>query len=249
MPHLTDNAPLARPTASVGAVQFDALTRWDAANHVRDELVRGRGGRVVVVTNEQLWQRDDVPALDDADLVLAGSTTAVWASRLAGTPLPERVTAAGLADAVCAACNADGRRVFFVGGAAGRSGIPSAAQRAAAVVSVRHQGLRVAGCAELAAAVATDPQALATVLAEIIEAKPDVILVGADHAAAEETLVRAVRAELNSGWLFSSTGLVRELAGDPGSRTRGRRVHVSSGARLLGRSATVRFTSRRRSGS
>ncbi len=242
MPPLTDNAHQTQPV--VGTVRFHPLTRWEAANHVRDEMVRGRGGRVMVLTHEQLRHVDDAPALRpalaDAELVLAGSATAVWASRVAGTPLPERITGPALADALCAACNSDGRRVYLVGGAPGRGGVPSAAQRAAAVLGIRHQGLRVAGCVSPTATVATDRRALADVVADIVEAKPDLVLIGADHVAAEEALVRAVRGDAPTSWLFGWTGLVRELAGDPGHHRGGRRVHVSYAARLLARAAAAR---------
>ena len=241
MGSIADNTSNRR--SAVGTVRFNAVTRWEAATHVRDELVRGRGGRIIVVSHEQLRHVDEAPelrlVLDDADLVLAGSATAVWASRLAGTPLPERITGPGLADALCAACNADGRRVHLVGGRPAAADLPGAAVRAAAVVGLRHQGLRVSGCATPAAAVAGDVDALDAVVADIAEAKPDLVLIGVESSAAEEALVAAVRSELASSWIFGCGALVRDLVGDPGQRG-GRGVHVSYAARLLARAAAAR---------
>jgi N-acetylglucosaminyldiphosphoundecaprenol N-acetyl-beta-D-mannosaminyltransferase len=261
---MADNSHHPRP--AVGEVRFDALTRWEAATHVRDELVRGRGGRLVVLSHEQLRHLADTPLLrtrlDAADLVLAGSATAVWASRLAGTPLPERITASGLSDALCAACNVDGRLVYLVGGAPaticrtiGRlatlravppdAHLPSAAARAAAVIGVRHQGLRVAGCPSATTGVADDATVLATVIDDVVAAKPDVVLIGVEDAAAEETLVQAVRAELAASWVFGSVGLIQELAGDHPTHRGGRHVHVSYAAKLLARAAASRVSGRR----
>jgi N-acetylglucosaminyldiphosphoundecaprenol N-acetyl-beta-D-mannosaminyltransferase len=255
MSHLTDDAHHGR--TAVGAVRFDPLTRWEAANHVRDELTRGRGGRVVVLTQEQLRHGGDEPdaiqkpgrrtfepvrpEAEDGGLVLVGSATAVWASRLAGTPLPERITGPGLTDALCAVCNSDRRRVYLVGGAPGLPGIPSAAQRAAAVLGLRHQGLRIAGSAASTSAVALDPDALDVVVADVVAAKPHLVLVGVEHPAAEQTLIASLRGSLAAGWLFGSVGLIRELAGDPGPRG-GRRVHVSYAARLFARAAATRVS-------
>jgi N-acetylglucosaminyldiphosphoundecaprenol N-acetyl-beta-D-mannosaminyltransferase len=233
----------------VGPVRFDALTRWEAANRVRDELVCGRGGRVVVLSHDMLRHVDDTPAIremvDEADLVLAGSASAVWASRLSGTPLPERITAPALADALCAACTADGRPVYLIGGASGPigrsapAGLPSGAARAAAVLGLRHPGLTVAGCAAPTATVATDGRALAAVVEDLAATKPDLILLGVDHLDAERVLARAARAELPGSWLFGSAGLVAQLAGDCGPRGGGG-VHVSYMARLFARAAAAR---------
>jgi N-acetylglucosaminyldiphosphoundecaprenol N-acetyl-beta-D-mannosaminyltransferase len=268
MASIADNTPQLRGWA--GAVHFDALTRWEVANHVRDELVRGRGGRVAVLSHELLRHIDDTPAvremLGDADLVLAGSASTVWASRLAGAPLPQRFTAPALADALCAACNADGRRVYLIGGAYGAvgraglpgtagklrgladarllasahpAGLPRGAARAAAVLGLRHQGLKVAGCAAPTAAVATDQRALGTVVEDLAAAKPDLILLGVDHLAAEQVLAQAARAELPGSWLFGSVGLIAELAGDP-ARRGGRGMRVSYLARLFAAAAAAR---------
>lgn len=223
---------------AVGTVRFDPLTRWEAAEHVRDELTRGRGGQVMVLSHEQLRQLNVEP---DADVVLAGSATAVWASRLAGTPLPERITGAALTDALCAAANADNRRVYLIGGLPATAGLPSAAGRAAAILGIRHQGLRVCGGTSPTGSVAVDERVLATALADLVEAKPDLVLIGVDQPAAEAALVAAVRSELDSCWLFSSLGLIRELTGDPG-QPGSRRVHVSYSARLLARAAATRVS-------
>jgi N-acetylglucosaminyldiphosphoundecaprenol N-acetyl-beta-D-mannosaminyltransferase len=232
-----------QPRSWAGAVRLDAMTRWQAANHVRDELVRGRGGRAVVLSHELLCRIDDTPdvreMLDDADLVLAGSAAAVWASRLAGVPLPERITASAFADALCAACNADGRRVYLIGGAYGKAGLPSGAARAAAVLGLRHQGLKVAGCASPTRAVATDQRTLSDVVEDLAAAKPDLILLGVDDLAAERALAQAARAELPGSWLFASVSLIAELAGDPVPRS-GRRTHVSYVAKMFASAAVAR---------
>jgi N-acetylglucosaminyldiphosphoundecaprenol N-acetyl-beta-D-mannosaminyltransferase len=237
--------------SAVGTIRFNALTRWEAATHVRDELVRGRGGRIVVVSAEQLRQLrhvDHAPelrmALDDADLVLAGSATAVWASRLAGTSLPERIHGPALADALCAAGHADRRRVYLVGGAAATAGLPGAAVRAAAILGVRHLGLRVCGGTTPTADIARDGVALDAVMADLVEAKPDLVLVGVESGADEQALVAAVRSQLAGSWIFACGGLVRDLAGDPG-RGREPGVPVSYAARLL-TGAVARRVPRRR---
>ncbi|MGE5156320.1 MAG: WecB/TagA/CpsF family glycosyltransferase [Betaproteobacteria bacterium] len=231
----------------MGTVRFDALTRWEAATYVRDELVRGRGGRILVVSHDQLRDLDTDDwrqTLADADLVLTGSATAAWASRLAGAPVPERISGPDLVDALCAAGNADGRRIYLVGGAAAAPGMPGAAVRAAAVLGLRHPRLRVSGCVTPTAAVDRDENALDAVVADIVEAKPDLVLIGVDSSGAERALVSAVRSQLAGSWIFSYTGLVRDLVGDPGQRD-GHAAHLPYSARLLTRAAKGRVFGRR----
>jgi hypothetical protein len=107
------------------------------------------------------------------------------------------------------------------------------------VLGLRHQGLRVAGWAAPTVSVATDRRALAAVAEDLAAAKPDVILIGVESAAAERALIAASRAELPGSWVFGSTGLIGQLAGDPG-RGGGRGVHVPYLARLLARAAAAR---------
>jgi N-acetylglucosaminyldiphosphoundecaprenol N-acetyl-beta-D-mannosaminyltransferase len=232
---------------TIGSVAFDALTAGQAAAHVRDGMARGRGGRVLVVAHDQLRQVEERAGLRQtlagADLVLAGSATAVWASRVSGTPLPERVTGLALVDALCAVCATDRRRVFLVGGLPGGPGVPSGAQRAAAVLGLRHQGLLVAGCAAPTGDLAIDAVALDRVVSDVVDAQPDLVLIGVDGSGPEEALIAALRDEWPDGWLFGCPDIIGDVVGDPGPRDRGRAVSYS--ARLLARAAAARVRPRR----
>ena len=57
--------------------------------------------------------------LDDADLVVADGMPLVWASRLSGTPLPERVAGSSLIWSLSAGLGRDGRSVYVLGGSPG----------------------------------------------------------------------------------------------------------------------------------
>src|SRR5690606_25799528 len=78
-------------------------------------------------------------ALARADLVVADGIGIVWASRIFGTPLPERVPGIELAEGALAAAAADERSVFLLGGR------PGIADEAAARLTRRYAGLRVVG--------------------------------------------------------------------------------------------------------
>src|SRR2546430_7763332 len=79
----------------LAGVGFDAVTEAEAVARVRAALSRGEGGRILTPNVDILRQRPAAYAAD-ATLVVADGMPLVWASRLAGTPLPERVPGSSL---------------------------------------------------------------------------------------------------------------------------------------------------------
>jgi len=84
-----------------------------------------KGPKVVVTTNvDHVVRLDRDPELKalyaSADYTFADGMPVVWASRLLGTPLPERVTGADLFVALCRHSVTHGQRVFVLGGRPGQ---------------------------------------------------------------------------------------------------------------------------------
>jgi N-acetylglucosaminyldiphosphoundecaprenol N-acetyl-beta-D-mannosaminyltransferase len=84
-----------------------------------------QGPKVVVTTNVdhvvRLERDPELKALyASADYTFADGMPVVWASRLLGTPLPERVTGADLFVALCRHSVSSGQRVFVLGGRPGQ---------------------------------------------------------------------------------------------------------------------------------
>ena len=127
---------------------------------VREALDRGHGGRIVTPNVDILRQARrrrgrSAAYLDDADLVVADGMPLVWASRLGGTPLPERVTGSSLIWSLSAGLAADGRSVFVLGGDPATR--LATARRAAARLAAACPGLRIAGHARPAYGFDRDP--------------------------------------------------------------------------------------------
>lgn len=72
-------------------------------------------------------------------LSVADGMPLVWASRLLGTPLPEKVSGSDLLPAICKALAGSELSVFLLGGK------PGAAEQAAIVLQGRYPGLEIAG--------------------------------------------------------------------------------------------------------
>ena len=134
--------PQSLPVALLG-VPFDNLTVAQALGRIDEMIQSGRPHYVVTANLDFCVQAfDDVELrriLFDAHLVLCDGTPLVWASRLFGNPLPERVAGADLVPKLIERAAREGHRVFFLGGA------PEVAREAVARLQALHPNLTIAG--------------------------------------------------------------------------------------------------------
>jgi N-acetylglucosaminyldiphosphoundecaprenol N-acetyl-beta-D-mannosaminyltransferase len=105
--------------------------------------------------------------INGCDIVTADGQAVVWASRLLGDPVPERVTGIDLMQELLGLAERRGYRVFIVGAR------PDVLARAVARLRVRHPGLAIAGVRDGYFTSAEEPQ----VVAEINEARPELLFV------------------------------------------------------------------------
>jgi N-acetylglucosaminyldiphosphoundecaprenol N-acetyl-beta-D-mannosaminyltransferase len=113
-----------------------------------------------------------------AALVVPDGMPVVWASRLAGVPVPERVSGIDLLYGLCAFCTGAGLRCFLLGAHARECG------RAAASLQNNFPGLQISGCHD--GYFADDEP----VVAMINAAQPDVLFVGMGSPRQEQWLER-----------------------------------------------------------
>ncbi len=107
-----------------------------------------------------------------ADLVVADGMPVVWASRLLGRPIPQRVAGSDLFPALCARAAEHALSVFLLGGA------PGTARRSAEILQEKHPRLRVAGTCCPDYGFENDPIESERVLEIVRAAKPDILFVG-----------------------------------------------------------------------
>lgn len=131
------------PIVTVHGVTIHAVTEGRAIKHIIDELEVGRGGTVVTPNLDHLRRCEKdmsfCALVAEADLVVADGMPLIWASKVQGTPLPERVAGSDLISSLSAAAAEHGRSVFLLGGE------PGTAEAAAKVLLQRHPHLKVAG--------------------------------------------------------------------------------------------------------
>lgn len=125
-------------------VGFHKLTLDEAATRAEAMLKTSKSSHIVVTPNSVslLKSRKNprlLEAYQRADLVVADGIGIVWASRLLGVPLKERVTGIDLAEALLKRASVNGYRVFLLGGK------DKVAERAAGRLKARFPGLAIVG--------------------------------------------------------------------------------------------------------
>lgn len=108
--------------------------------------------------------------LREADLVVPDGMPVVWASRLMGSPLPERVAGADIVPRLAALAARKGYTIYMLGAR------PEVALRAKARLEADYPGVQIVGCVSppTASIVELDWE---DVLADIARTEPDILLV------------------------------------------------------------------------
>jgi N-acetylglucosaminyldiphosphoundecaprenol N-acetyl-beta-D-mannosaminyltransferase len=196
---------------------FDRITEDEVVAVVREALAYGRGGRIITPNIDVLRraQADDrvTGYLDDADLIVADGMPLVWASRLSGTPLPERVAGSNLIWSLSEGLGRDRRSIFVIGGNPSTPRSPDGAHRAAARLAAACPGLRVAGtlCPEYG--FERNRAVFAEFTAAVKSAEPDLVFVALGFPKQEDVITR-LRAELPRAWFIGCGAAVNFVAGD-----------------------------------
>ena len=187
----------ALPTVTLLGARFHAITEQQCVEIVLDELSQGRGGSVATMNLDSLRrfaQIEDYRVHNRrSSIVTADGMPLIWASRLQGTPLPERVTGSSLIWTLNAAAAARGRSIYLLGGA------PGTAQKTAAALKKQYPELRIAGVSSRPDPDVPGEQEWAIIGDEIGRARPDIVYV-ALGAPKREELIERLRPTLPATW-------------------------------------------------
>ncbi len=125
-------------------VDIDALSMEETVERIAGLICHQRPARVMTLNPEYLYQAQFNGELLDlarrADLVTADGEGIVWACRMAGRPVPGRVTGIDLMLRLLERASLSGWSVYLFGAA------PGVADAAAERIRGDYPGLRVAGC-------------------------------------------------------------------------------------------------------
>jgi len=171
-----DENGMGPPRIAVADLLFDDIDLPQAVAVVERALAGGTRGYIVPANVDLLMQyrgsRRYRIACDAAALRLADGMPIVWAARLLGRPIRSRVAGADLVPALCELAAARGHSVFLLGG---RTGV---ADRAAARLTNRFPGLRVAGAHTPPDRFEPEGEAAEAAVRAVNRARPSLLFVG-----------------------------------------------------------------------
>lgn len=194
----------------IGGVGLCPLREAEVVARVREEWRAGRGGTIVTANVEIVRaaarNRSLAELVANASLVVADGMPLVWAARLTGEKLPERVAGSSLVFSLSEAAAADGRSVFLLGG---DPGVPEAA---AGTLQGRFRGLRVVGTAAPPWGFEKTEHGMDEVVNAVVAAAPDLVLVGLGFPKQERTILR-LRESLPNAWYLGCGAGIPMAAG------------------------------------
>lgn len=157
----------------LGHIQIDPVTMAGALQAIEQLVAGGRGGLVFTPNVDHVIIAERNPefreAYAGASLSLADGMPILWAGRLLGQPLPEKVSGSDLVLPLCERAAARGWRVYLLGAG------PGVAEEAARRLRQRF-GLEVVGTDSPRIRIDGEPDDTSAALERVRAARPDLLL-------------------------------------------------------------------------
>ncbi|MFB4279227.1 WecB/TagA/CpsF family glycosyltransferase [Nonomuraea sp. MTCD27] len=189
---------------------MDALSEREVVRRVAVALEAGKGGRIVTPNVDICRAVATDPALEElvctADLVVPDGMPLVWAARLLGTPVPQRVTGADLIWSLSELAARHGWPVYLLGGP------PGVARRAAGRLASRHPRLAICGVHAPPYHFDATPEGAARVRRMVVAARPRLVFVGLGFPR-QDRLIADLREELPDAWFVGCGAAIAFAAG------------------------------------
>jgi N-acetylglucosaminyldiphosphoundecaprenol N-acetyl-beta-D-mannosaminyltransferase len=171
-----NKSPLGIDRTSIGHLPIDVVDFAGALQAIQSMVENGTGGSVftpnvdhiMVAEKDERFRR----AYANVSLSLVDGTPVVWASRLLGKHLPEKVSGSDLVMPLMERAAQKGFRVYLLGGASG------AAEAAARNLVAKYPTLKLVGIDAPRIDVDDRGPTRDAIVARIVEARPDIVLVG-----------------------------------------------------------------------
>lgn len=189
---------MAPRTTELLGMGFAHTTTASLLEHVFAALKRQQGGWIVTANLDILRRfvldSDARSLYSGADICVADGMPIVWASRLAGDALPERVAGSSFAVSLAARAATEGRSLYLLGGDEG------AAEQARVVLEGRHPTLQITGTSSPRVHSPPTAEELDSIVDAIGPDAPDILLVGLGSPK-QEHLIRKLRERYPNAWM------------------------------------------------
>ena len=215
------------PIAVLG-LPLDHVTLDQAVSRIEQMIVE-QGTHQVATANLDFWIKSNADShlhriIAGCDLVVADGMPLVWASRLLGAPLPERVTGIDIVPRLMELSSTRGYRIFLLGGG------PRVAERTRALFETRFPGVQICGTFSPPVSELKNMDH-SEIIDKVRAAQPDILLVGFGNPK-QEKWIWMHRRQMGVPVCIGIGGSMDLLVGD---RKRAPRWMQLSGLEWLGR--------------
>jgi exopolysaccharide biosynthesis WecB/TagA/CpsF family protein len=204
-----DAIPHVKPVRIAG-LDFTSLTEAQVTAYIVRESIEGRGGWVATPNVDICRQSKADPALrrllGGATLTVPDGMPLIWAARLAGRPLPERVSGSSLIDTLSMAAARANLSIYLLGGA------PGVPEKAALALTRRYPGLRVAGADAPRIGFNNSSAEVSAIHTRLKAAQPDIVFVGLGFPK-QEHLINQLAEVFPDTWLVGCGAAIPFAAG------------------------------------
>lgn len=178
-------------------VEFANVTEAQCVDYVMRELGAGRGGWIMTPNLDILRMLASDRVIQDlttgVDMFVADGMPLIWASKLQGTPLPERVCGSNLIYSLSIAAAQYSRSIFLLGGD------PGTAKGAADLLRKQSPALKIAGTHCPPMGFQDDPSEMKRITELLQTSMPDIVFV-ALGCPKQEQLIDQLRSVIPSAW-------------------------------------------------
>lgn len=199
------------PTIDLEGLPLARLGRHEVVDHVFQALSEGIGGWIITPNVDHLrryWSDPGVRRLfEDASLIVADGVPLIWAARLQGTPLPDRVAGSDLVWLLAERAARESRSLYLLGGN------PGVAEESGRRLVARFPDLRLAGFSSPRVSAEPTESELASVRASLEQAIPDLVYV-ALGAPKQERLIARLRTAFPRTWWIGIGVSLSFIAGE-----------------------------------
>ena len=199
-----------RKTRTLRGVNFDLLSEAEVVRHVLSESRAGNGGWVATPNVDILCQLRKSPEMlvlvQHASLRVPDGMPLIWASKVRGEPLVERVTGSSLIYTLTEAAARSGLSIYLLGG---EPGVPEAA---AENLARRYQGLKVAGTDAPPFGFDKSSAEMAVVRQRLVDASPNIVYVGLGFPK-QERIICELASVIPTTWFIGCGAAIPFAAG------------------------------------
>src|SRR3954447_5157009 len=201
-PRGSDRRRRPRTRVDLMGLPVDQLTESHTIETVLEAVRAGRGGCLFTPNLHHMQAfangadgsvYDRSSKLPGARLVVADGMPLIWASRLRGTPLPERVAGSNLIWTLTAGAAREGASIFLLGGN------PGAAEACAERMRAEYPDVRIAGCMAPPHGFERDTRAIEEIVSTLRSAAPEIVYVALGFPKQEELALQLAQ-EMPTTW-------------------------------------------------